>query len=180
MNEFDYLKNLKKLWERAVREYSTGNRKLKTYYDLGDLSFLRSVGIKPTEIYDFAEDYIEYGEPDFGIFLIIHSIRVNYFRHEQNSVQSKHIITAESLPGRDEEAAGIVWLPRIIEKARGKLSGELDPDIMYGCPADRRFFKTHGIHAGAFLRKAWDAGDDTLAIIDWFVNNSRKQEPQAA
>ena len=39
MNEYDYLKKLKQLWKQAVREYSTGNRSLKTYFDLGDLFF---------------------------------------------------------------------------------------------------------------------------------------------
>ena len=180
MNEDNYIKNLKKLWRRAVREYSTGNRNVKTYYDLGDLSFLRSVGITPNEIYDYAEDYVEYGEPSFTSFIAVHIVRINYFEQVQKGRASDQVISPDSLPGRDEEAAGIPWLPRIIEKARGKLSGELDADIMYGCLADRRFFKEHGISASAFLHNVWEAGDDTLAVIEWVVENSTQRKPQAA
>ena len=180
MNELNYIRNLKKLWNRAVREYSTGNRNVKTYYDLGDLSFLRSVGIKPIEIYDYAEDYVKYGEPSFTSFITVHTVRTNYFEQVQKGRASDQVISPESLPGRDEEAAGIPWLPRIIEKARGKLSGELDADIMYGCPADRRFFKEHGISASIFLKIVWDAGDDTLTIIEWVAVNSKQQELYAA
>ncbi|MCX6865247.1 MAG: DUF5069 domain-containing protein [Verrucomicrobia bacterium] len=62
----------------------------------------------------------------------------------------------------------IAALPRILAKARAKLRGELDPDLMFGCGGDRRFLEKHGdIHPADFLRRVWAAGNDDGKLATW-------------
>jgi len=51
-------------------------------------------------------------------------------------------------------------------KARAKLRGEMPPEIMYGCGADRPFLRKLGIHPAEFLQIVWDAGHDDQKIIE--------------
>jgi hypothetical protein len=47
-------------------------------------------------------------------------------------------------------------------------SGELDPDVMYGCGGDRNFLaKNGGIHPADFLRHVWASGGDDSKIVAW-------------
>lgn len=85
----------------------------------------------------------------------------------------------DSLPPRDAEAAGMPWLPRLIEKARGRLRGELDPDVTYPCPLDRQFLKEHDIHPAELLNKVWDTVDDTEALITWVAQKSKALQRKA-
>ena len=65
------------------------------------------------------------------------------------------------------------YLPRILKKARHKLRGELDPDIMFGCGGDRNFLSSHGdIHPADFLRNVWAAGDDDAKIVAYLRSQS--------
>jgi hypothetical protein len=73
----------------------------------------------------------------------------------------------DSLPPKTARIDGIEWLPRLIEKARIKLRGEMEPDLMYGCGGDRKFFRDHGIHPADFLRMAWAAGDQTERLVEY-------------
>ncbi len=78
------------------------------------------------------------------------------------------MISVEALPAKTEEMDGIVWLPRIIQKAMGRLRGELPNDLMYCCGGDRKFFRTHDVHPADFLRMVWAAKgkpDKVLAYI---------------
>ena len=73
----------------------------------------------------------------------------------------------ETLPAKTDSVRGIVWLPRILPKAKAKLRGELPPEIMYGCGGDRRFFKENNLHPAEFLRVNWAYEDSPEKIIDW-------------
>jgi hypothetical protein len=73
-----------------------------------------------------------------------------------------------ALPAKSAAVDGIAWLPRLIVKARIKLRGEMDPDLMYGCGGDRPFLRQHGMTLAQFLQLVWDKGDDDRAIIDAF------------
>jgi hypothetical protein len=44
---------------------------------------------------------------------------------------------------------GVPWLPRITDKARAHLRGNIG-DYIYPCPADKRFLEELGISAEAF------------------------------
>jgi hypothetical protein len=87
--------------------------------------------------------------------------------------KSDRVLDPASLPAKTSEVDGIVWLPRILAKARAKLRGELDPNTMYCCGGDRAFLKRHDIAPADFLRAVWAAGDDDTRVIDYVKRNSR-------
>ncbi len=172
MKNYDYQKQLQEIWGKAVQLYADGNRRPDSYFNETEAEFIASIGVTAQEIYDFAEDFNSSGEPDFATFALIHDIRRSYFLDKQNGVSSGEILDPETLPARDAEARGIRWLPRIIEKAKAKLRGELHSDIMYSCGGDRAFLKENDIHASEFLRVVAENEDDEQKIIDWVANRS--------
>jgi hypothetical protein len=156
------------LFERCSNAYQAGNFDYQTDYSPRDLAFLSSIGYKPREFFDFVEDFCDEAEPSPTTALLIAAARRDYFLVEQHGKASEQIITRNDLPGFGEELDGLPYLPRIITKARGKLRGELDPDIMFGCGGDRNFLAKHGqIHPADFLRHVWSAGTDDLKIARW-------------
>lgn len=173
MNENNYQSDLRDLWERAVSQYEQGNHDPETYYNERELKILTDVGVKPGEMFDYAEDYVEAGEPDFATFAMIHELRKNYLHDVQHGQPSDRVMDPSEFPERDAQALGISWLPRIVEKARGKLRGELPPDLMYSCSGDRRFLKEHDIHPAEFLRQVRDSEDDRDALLRWFAARSK-------
>jgi Domain of unknown function (DUF5069) len=79
-----------------------------------------------------------------------------------------NLMTRDNIPTFGDELDGMAYLPRILAKARAKLRGELDPDLMYGCGGDRNFLGKHGnIHMADFLRRVWSAGEDDQEVADW-------------
>jgi len=98
--------------------------------------------------------------------LLIATVRREYFLVVQKGKWEKPLPTA-TLPSKEAAVEGIVWLPRLIEKARRKLRGQMDKDLMYGCAGDRRFFREHDIHPADFLRVVWAAGDNDAKIIQF-------------
>ncbi|MFW5883735.1 MAG: DUF5069 domain-containing protein [Verrucomicrobiota bacterium] len=179
MYNYSFTKDLQALWLHAVRLYQEGSREPGTYFSPAQVSTLNGMGLGVQELYDFAEDFVKYGEPDFGTCLLVNAVRREYFLEEQGGEPSGHKIDMASLPPKDAEVRGIGWLPRLLPKARAKLRGEMPDDLMYGCGGDRRFFKTHDIHPAEFLRVVWSAGDNDDAIIDWVQNRIEAQAAPA-
>ena len=172
MKNYDYQKQLKEVWEKAVRLYADGNFQPDSYFNETEAEFIASIGVTGQEVYDFAEDYNDRGEPDFATFALIHDIRRSYFLDKQKGLRSEKIVHPVTLPAKDAEVNGIRWLPRIIQKAKAKLRGEMHPDIMYSCGGDRKFFKDHDIHASEFLRLVEKNEDNDQGIIDWVESRS--------
>lgn len=167
MNHYTYQKNLKIIWEGAVAKYKEGCREVESYFDEATLAELASMGLNVMDVYDYAEDFVSRGEPDFETFLMVSEARRDYFMTVQNGKPSGNTLDSSTLPPKTDEAAGIVWLPRIMPKAIAKLRGELPPETMYGCGGDRNFFKENNIHPAEFLRAAWAYEDETSKLIDW-------------
>lgn len=178
MKHYDYQKHLHRLWQKAVKQYESGQRGSGTYFETEEEMWLRANGITPQEIYDFAEDYVSSGEPDFPTFAMICDVRRNYFLEKLHGQQSDNKVPIDSYTPKDAEVEGIRWLPRIIEKAKAKLHGELDDDTMYCCGGDRAFLKEHDIHPAEFLRVVAEHEHDERAIIDWV--KQRSAEAKAA
>jgi hypothetical protein len=65
------------------------------------------------------------------------------------------------------------WFPRIIEKAKAKLRGELPADLMYSCGADRRFLKKVNIDPAEFLRVVWEGGDNVDHILKFVTDRTK-------
>jgi hypothetical protein len=76
------------------------------------------------------------------------------------------VASMEDLPAKTDAVDGIEWLPRIIEKARLKLRGEMPDDLMYGCGGDRPFLRRMRMSLPDFLKLVWEAGDDDRRIVD--------------
>jgi hypothetical protein len=155
---------LRSLYDLALQKYAAGNREPGSYFDPKQTAFLASIGIRPMEVYDFAEDKTKYGEPDWETFLLVQAARRDYFLHIQEGKWSGTRISVDKLPAKTEAMDGIVWLPRIIPKAWAKLKGEMPDELMYGCGGDRAFFKDNHIEAADFLRVVWSAGTDNGKI----------------
>ncbi len=167
MDHYTYQKTLKDIWEGAVTRYRDGDREPDNYFDDATLAELASVGLGKMDVYDYAEDFITRGEPDFETFLMICEARRDYFFTVQKGKPSDQTLDMSQVPAKTDEINGIVWLPRIMPKAWAKLRGELPADTMYGCGGDRRFFQENKIHPAEFLRAAWAYEDDPEKLVAW-------------
>ena len=156
------------LFDRCLKLHAEGGRDFMSFYHAGDLTFLESIGYQPREFYDFVEDLNQEQEPAASTALLIAAVRRDYFLTVQKGQRSSNVLRRDDLPTFGDTLEGINYLPRIIAKARAKLRGELDPDIMYGCGGDRSFLQKHGNkHLADFLRHVWAAGDDDAKIATY-------------
>lgn len=163
------------LFRRCLDLYQGGNNDFTSYYDAKELSFLQEIGCKPRELFDFVEDLADEGTPSESTALLIAAVRRDYFLIKQDGILSQHEISTGDLPTFGDMLDGITYLPRILTKARAKLRGELDPDIMFGCGGDRKFLRDHGnIHPADFLRHVWASGDNDQHIIAYLRAQSSK------
>jgi len=159
------------LFERSTARYQAGEKDYHKHYDGGDLAFLCTIGCQPREFFDFVEDFCEEGEPTASTALLVAGVRRDYFLTLQNGVTtdgSGKLLTHETVPSFGHELGGMPYLPRMLAKARAKLRGELDPDLMFCCGGDRSFLHKHGeIHPADFLRHVWACGEDDGKLAAW-------------
>ncbi|MFK7909352.1 MAG: hypothetical protein AB8F34_01995 [Akkermansiaceae bacterium] len=161
------------LFRRCLELYQGGNQDFHSYYEPSDLEFLKSIGYKPRELFDFVEDFADEGEPTESTALLVASVRRDYFQVVQEGVHSDAEITSDDIPSRSDAYEGIAYLPRIIAKAEAKLRGELDPNLMFSCGGDRGFLRSNGnITPADFLRHVWAADGDISKVYD-FVRSSQ-------
>lgn len=155
------------MFDSCVDEYDAGNLDFEEWFSDEDLDFLKSIGCREREFFDFIEDNVTSGgeDPTAITALLVAAVRRDYFLTIQKSIPSERIVAASELPAKTADLEGIVWLPRIIVKARAKLRGEMNPDTMYGCGGDRAFLGKYDIHPADFLRVVWAAGDDDQKIL---------------
>jgi hypothetical protein len=157
------------LFDRCVKRYRAGDTDFTGYYaDPRDSALLAEIGYKPREFFDFVEDFCEEGSPSPSTALLVAAVRRDYFQVVMAGKPGEKNLTASDIPTFGDELDGIAYLPRILAKARAKLRGELDPDLMFGCGGDRAFLQRNGgLHLADFLRQVWSAGDDDLKIAAW-------------
>lgn len=156
------------LFDRCLKSYQSGNTDFTSYYSEEDLAFLASIGYKPRELFDFVEDHGDCGQPTRSTALLVAAVRRDYLFAVQDGQLSNKEITSAELPSKTHATDGIVYMQRIIEKAKAKLRGELDPDLMFGCGGDRRFLRENGnIPMADFLRNVWAAKGDDQRVIDY-------------
>lgn len=161
------------LFDRCVAAYRGGNHDFETYYTPEDLAFLASIGCQIREFFDFVEDFCEDGIPSPSTALLIAAARRDYFLNVQKGAPGTRILTRNDVPTFGEQLEGFAYLPRIIAKARAKLRGELDPDLMFGCGGDRNFLKKNGdIHPADFLRHVWAAGENDQKLAAWVAKQA--------
>lgn len=168
MQNYNYVDRLQEIWKKAVEAYAKGERAVDRFFTESESAFLASIGMKKQELFDFAEDYNnKAGVPDFTMMAMIQAVRRNYFYEVQKKQLSKSVFEATELPAKTDDLQGIVWLPRIMAKAKAKLTGTLPADVMYGCSGDQRFFRENDIHPAEFLQLIWNHWEDQDAIVAW-------------
>jgi hypothetical protein len=157
------------LFERCAKRYRAGDTDFTRYYDdPRDAGLLSEIGYKPRELFDFVEDFCEEGTPSPSTALLVAAARRDYFQTIMKGRPGEKNLTAGDIPTFGDELEGIAYLPRILAKARAKLRGELDPDLMYGCGGDRAFLQRNGDrHLADFLRQVWAAGENSSKIAAW-------------
>lgn len=161
------------LFNRCVAAYRGGNTDFESYYSEADLAFLKSIGCQTREFFDFVEDYCDSGVPSPATALLVAAVRRDYFQVVQRTASTGRILNRDNIPTFGDELAGILYLPRILAKARAKLRGELDPDLMFGCGGDLNFLNKHGnIHPADFLRHVWAAGDSDRKVASWVAKQT--------
>ena len=65
VNHYTHQQTLKAIWKGAVAKYEEGSRDPDSYFNESALSELASVGLNAMDVYDYAEDVVTRGEPDF-------------------------------------------------------------------------------------------------------------------
>ena len=131
-----------------------------------DVAFLAGIGCTAQEMFDYVDDSLCYDDLDFETVLAVAAIRREYFLSVMHGKATGHIVLMQDLPAKAAKVDGIAWLPRLLTKARIKLRGELNSDLMYGCVGDRSFLRRHNMTSPQFLQIVRDKGDDDRAIID--------------
>ena len=172
MKHYHYQDRFKQLYDKSVALYAEGQRDKTAYFDEDELAFIQANGWRVQDFYDYAEDFVVGGVPSYEIAQSIEQARREYFLHTQKGLASNKVVQGDALPPKAEEVEGIAWLPRIIQKALGKMKGELCDEIMYCCGGDRRFLSSHDIHPAEFLRLAITHENNPQAIVD-FVKSRR-------
>ena len=131
-----------------------------------DAAFLATIGCTRQELFDFVDDLLRYGEPDFDTALAVQSIRRDYFLGVLGGQSTGRTVAMDDLPPKAAMVDGIAWLPRLIVKARLKLRGEMPSDLMYCCGGDRSFLRRVKMTAPDFLALVRDSGQDDRRVID--------------
>ena len=162
----DWKSELQKVWERGVAAWKNGHHSAKAMFEPGDAAFLATIGCTAQELFDFVDDFLGYGDFDFETVLAVTAIRREYFLKVMHGKSTGRVVPMDQLPAKSAMMDGIAWLPRLIAKARIKLRGEMDPDLMYGCAGDRPFLREHRLTLPQFLQLIRDKGDDDRAIIE--------------
>lgn len=167
MRHYDWTSEFRQIYQQGVKGYAQGNTRPALMFDAAQEAALASIGCSTQELFDFVEDWLTCGEPDYEFALLVSAVRRDYFLTVQKSVHSGRELDMDQLPPKHAAVHGIVWLPRLIEKARAKLRGEMPPELMYGCGGDRAFLAKVNVHAADFLRVVWAAGSDSEAIVSY-------------
>lgn len=163
-----------KVWDRGVAAWEAGRKSAKTMFSAEDVEFLAGIGCTAQELFDFVDDSQDWGDFGYETVLAVTEIRRRYFLEVLGGKATGNVVPMSSLPAKSAEVDGIAWLPRLIEKARLKLRGEMEPNLMYGCGGDRPFLREHHMTLPEFLQLVWDKGDDNRAIVEAVKAASRK------
>ena len=175
MGNYDWTATFQAIYDRAAASYRSGKRTAPALFAPDEIKFLATIGCTSRELFDFVEDFVRGGEPDFATVLLVTSARRDYFLTIQHGKPPERMIELKALPPKQDALDGMAWLPRIIEKARAKLRGEMPPELMYLCSGDRQFLKSVNAHPADFLRMVWAAGEDKQKIVDYVKASSGKR-----
>jgi len=173
---YDWAFQFGEIYRRAVLAYKSGANTPARLFPANDLSFLATIGCNGQELFDFVEDFVRGGDPDFENVLLITSVRRSFFLTEQGGKTSKTTIDSSLLPAKNAELEEFRWLPRIIAKAEAKLRGSMPPELMFCCGGDRAFLHEHNIAPADFLNLVRHSGGNNSEILAGFNKLRTKTE----
>jgi hypothetical protein len=173
MNEYDWADTFHQVYDRGANAYRAGNKRADSLFDAADKAFLARIGCSAQELFDFIEDGIRRGEPSYDVALLLTALRREYFLQVQGGKPSGKTVEMDRLPAKNEKLGGIEWLPRIIEKAKAKLRGEMPPELMYCCGGDVAFLRGVKIHPADFLRFVWSVDGDPQKVLQFVRQKAR-------
>ena len=130
MKHYEFQQTFRSLYDKAVALYAKGQRGAESFFTANETAFLAANGITSQNLYDYAEDHNNYGEPGYDLALGIETARRDYFLLQQQGQLSKTVLDPDKMPAKTDAVRGIEWLPRIIPKAKAKLRGELPSSLM--------------------------------------------------
>jgi len=165
MNHYDWPLKLRVLYDKSLDYSGRGGREAESFLTSEERSELGAIGIAPIHLFDFADDFLKYGDPQWETFLLVASARRDYFLYELGGKPAASQLREEDLPPKKEALEGYVWLPRIVRKAQSFLEGTLPTEIMYGCGGDRNFLREHDLHMGEFLRMVWASHGNASKLL---------------
>ena len=172
MKHYNFADKFRSLYDQAVNLYASGVTDQKQYFSPEERAFLAANGISVQNMFDYAEDHHGYGEPGYDRALAIETVRRDYFLNVQQGKAPTRVLDADTMPSKTDAVEGIVWLPRLLPKAKAKLRGELPANLMYSCGGDRQFFRKHDIHPAEFLSLVWRNFDNDPATIAWVLKRT--------
>lgn len=165
MNLYDWPGKFREVYAIGSARWLQGHKTASSMFPAAEAAFLATIGCTTQELFDFIDDFHRYGEPDYETTLLVTAVRQDYFHRVMGGKASGKVADMSKLPAKSAEVDGIPWLPRLIEKAKIKLRGEMPPELMYGCGGDRPFLQEAGIGLAEFLRVVWESnGNDRLAV----------------
>ena len=164
----DWRSEFRNVWDRGIAAWKAGRNSARTMFTPEDVAFLASIGCTAQELFDFVDDSLCYDDVDIETALAVTAIRRDYFLEVMHGKSAGRIVQMHELPAKSAKVDGIAWLPRLIAKARIKLRGEMNPDLMYGCAGDRPFLREHHMTLPEFLQLVRDNGNDDRALPDFF------------
>lgn len=141
----------------TAEKIKAGERDLGRLFSDADREFLSSIGSKPIEMFDAADDWVNDGAPTLEEMLEIHRIRFDYFTRVQKGFFPTPVTEYRA---KNAELGGIRWLPRAIDKVKAKVSGRLLDDFFYPCAGDRGFLRGIRMSAPDFFRLVVDSSSD--------------------
>jgi hypothetical protein len=172
MNVYDWPIEFRNVHDSGTARYLKGERNPDAMFNPEEKRFLSGIGCTPQEMYDFVDDLQRYGEPAFETALLVQGVRREYFLFVQKGKWTGRKIAMEDLPAKTDKVDGITWLPRLIEKAKAKLRGELPAELMYGCGGDRPFLRDMNTELSDFLRVVWMSNGNDRNVIDYLKRNA--------
>ena len=103
MKKFNWEKRFVKLFKRCLKRYRKGDADFEKYYREKDEAFLRAIGYKPREFFDFVEDFAEEEEPSIEAALMVAAVRRDYLWTIQEGKLSEGELKESELQLREQQ-----------------------------------------------------------------------------